>query len=679
MPGGGSARTLSNSSSGSRGSGWGGGKGGGWGVPSWSAVSGFATGLLSGAASAVNGGVGYGLGSDGDGRNRRKDGSGRPAHRHADSWGPEPPGQDGGRPKIEDVAAGTHSDREAALRAARTASLLEGSAALDVHGRGAAGLWSHKKRASGDDTRTGSWTAGFGSGTAAAAASGGASGAYHDSVASSGTTDGQEEPLQLVYVHAVAPRDTYAGIVLRYRIVREDAFRRTNGLWSKDDLAIQARRWIAVPVDACDVVGRPCEAPDGSVSGEPDLLASTPDHTSSAPQQQRDGDLGLHLNGDGKQQPPTPRENPDQPWTHVRWVTLDGFPRPVEIGRVSRRAMGFFPPRRRRRVGSTGRTSTTLSSPRQSLDGPSSDAGKPASPGMSAGSGTGTPTRTRVSSLIGPSIDNAHRDGSLHSQSSIPRWMRRPGGVGTLTASSRSSGPSHRRPALPGPERDVLNAFATRHFPSIVPDAESMPSMSVMGAETARIGLLSHSPSSGSGIGIVESPSLAHAGDELASLNHLAAAARTGAGGSGSGPNTGMLLDRAANAVEQWVRVAVRSASAAAASAVAGAKHASGSAGTPVLGPRKGSMLGGSPARGGLSGGDSMGSGQGALSLLDDPAASDLIELADSNDDDGRWMIGASAGSGAAADASGWSNGGGVVPRGRSAASGAAGRKGKAD
>src|SRR5207249_2959521 len=83
-------------------------------------------------------------------------------------------------------------------------------------------------------------------------------------------------------------------------------------------------------------------------------------------------------------------------------------------------------------------------------------------PISSATSSTGT-RRSRINSI--PTVDDPR-----------PVWMRRPGGVGTLGKDVRA----------PGPNNDALNAWARKHFSNLAID--DLPSMSVIGAETAHFG-----------------------------------------------------------------------------------------------------------------------------------------------------------------------------------------------
>ncbi|KAK5660220.1 hypothetical protein OQA88_12754 [Cercophora sp. LCS_1] len=444
-------------------------------TPSWASVTELASSLLPGAS---GNGSESGWGSSREvsqTRGPKRQSSYRDVSaRRKDNWGPEPPTE--ARPRLQDVAAGSMAEREAALRAMRTASVLEShegvNGGLDITGK-------FKKRNS-DEILPGS--------------------AVREEI---------EE--HLVYIHHVQPSDTYAGIVLKYKC-REDAFRKANGLWSRD--GIQVRKWLALPVDACEIRGRPCDGP--TASGKVDLLARTPEETDpfGGPPATATGDFFTHSQSNGYLEP-----SEDRPWTHVRWVSIDSCPHPVEIARVPRKALGYFPPRRKKSV----HTVSTLSTPRGSLDVPSipEALGSPASGSVSSRrpsllSSTARPqlgsnTRARVGSV-----------GATGEDQLKPAWMRRPGGVGSLNKSVRA----------PGPEKDYFNSWTKKHLPGLTMD--SLPSMSVMGSERARLGFAGDS-----NVAIVESPF---------EDGRSASSAATGGAANGTG------LDKAAQAIETWLR-----------------------------------------------------------------------------------------------------------------------------
>lgn len=549
-------------------------------VPSWASVQGLASSFLSG------GEPGFGSESDRTG-SRDASRAGRPrkqaSHsnisKKAGNWGPEPPNEP--RPRLNDVAAGSMAKREAALKAMRTASVLESHEGVNG-GLDAAG--HHKKRNSDEEPR--------------------------------GSAQQEESEEHLVYIHHVQPSDTYAGIVLKYKC-REDAFRKANGLWSRD--GIQVRKWLTLPVDACEVRGRPCEGPS-TPSARVDLLARTPEETDPFGGRDSRGDF-FASNTDGHSSDhPKPSGDEERPWTHVRWVSIDSCPHPVEIARVPRKALGYFPPRRKKSIHTA---STTLSTPRGSFDVPSITLGSEAGGGLGS---PGSASSRRQSLLSGrPQLNtlssNQFATGRRSRVNSIginddlsldprPAWMRRPGGVGSLGKSVRA----------PGPERDYFNSWTKRHLPGLI-NVDSMSSMSVMGSESARFGFGNAAENGPAAAALVEG---------------LFEGGRDETGASEVVNHQGSGLDKAALALEIWLR---------------GAFAKRGPA-TPVLGPR------GRP---------------GAPAMEGD---GDLIELADTNSDDGRgFNLALAAGgdlsgllSSVVSGPTGWSAGdGGGTMRGRNA------------
>ena len=417
---------------------------------SWSSVQGFTNSLLSGQSpnKEVVGNHGTGVGGS------------------STSWGPMPPQR---KPGLKDVATGSLQERQAALKAAKTASVLEShdgvNGGLDITGK-------YKRRTS-------------------------------DEV----VTSPSREDYYLVYIHYVSKNDTFAGLVLRYRC-NEDVFRRANGLWSRD--SIQTRKWLTIPVDACELRSRPCEAPSWRNSGTVDHLAPTP----ATDNEQTEADIphDEYFNRPRAKLSTTNvhGEEEDKPWTHIRWVKIDDNSEPIEIGRVARGALGYFPPRRKKSI----RTISSLSTPRQSLDissaPPNSADGTPSGRLSSVGHRPPAPG-TPYSGRSRPGSDAADNR---------PAWMRRPGGVGTMNRNTKA----------PGPDTDYFNTWTRKHIPGL--NLESMPSMSIMGSEIARIGFGRDSP------GVVESP-------------HEEGRDTTAPSRQGIG------FDRAATAVETWLRGAL--------------------------------------------------------------------------------------------------------------------------
>lgn len=293
----------------------------------------------------------------------------------------------------------------------------------------------------------------------------------------------------LVYLHHVQPTDTYAGIILRYRCM-EHAFRKINGLWSRDN--IQVRKRLLVPVDACETKGRPCDPPsDLRQNTDPSATTSNnPDpYSSGRSNQQLHDDYFGSLNGKITDSPA--QETDERPWTHVRWVKLDSLPGPVEIVRVKRTAVGYFPPRRKKSI----QTVSALSTPRQSLElskAVSNTSGIVDSPGRASSRRQSTMSgRPAASSLnLGSPASIRSRGNSLGQTEGVPAWMRKPGGVGSMGKSVKA----------PGPATDSFHTWVER-LPGF--NMDSLPSMSVMGSETAHFGF---SKTTEEGSRIVESP-----------------------------------------------------------------------------------------------------------------------------------------------------------------------------
>ncbi|UKZ73479.1 hypothetical protein TrVFT333_001126 [Trichoderma virens FT-333] len=315
------------------------------------------------------------------------------------------------------VAAGSSDQRESALKTAKKASVLENSqgpsGGLDVTGK-------YKRRNS-------------------------------DEI----TSENSQPEEYLVYIHKVLPIDTYAGIILRYKCM-EDAFRKANGLWSRD--SIQVRKWVIIPVDACEVRGRPCDPPSGNQNqSTTDFFETAAAAGSMAPQTTPSG--YSKLSSERATQEDENAEKETMPWSHVRWVKIDSLPEPVEIGRIARQKMGYFPPRRKKAVSFS-------STPRQSLDA-TEQIEQPLSRRQSS-VGDQPPSLGRRESF------RSHGDGD--GPDMRPAWMRRSGGVGSLSRNIRA----------PGPDKDYLNSWAKKHFPGL--NIDDLPSMSVMGSEMARFG-----------------------------------------------------------------------------------------------------------------------------------------------------------------------------------------------
>ncbi|KAM0385886.1 hypothetical protein ACHAPY_000433 [Fusarium culmorum] len=430
---------------------------------SWASIQGFTSSLISGDDGAARRSQSHNRAGSRPGTWGREFSGNGSSKKTGGAWGPAPPRE----PNLNDVGAGSREERETALKAAKRAMVLEShdgvNGGLDVSGK-------HKRRNSDESVQE------------------------------------QPQPEEyMVYIHKVEPNDTYAGLILKYQC-REDAFRKANGLWTRD--SVQVRKRLMIPVDACDIRGRPCDPPSWHNAHGVDLLAPTPSAEDNA-STVHDDFFSRPTNGTPSATQPTEEENP---WTHVRWVKIDSFPQPIEIARVARNAMGYFPPRRKKSI----RTISTLSTPRQSLDLYSNP---PGSAGNSSRRRSSLGHRPQLSNTV---MSSPVRGGGTISEAgeSLPAWMRRPGGVGSMGMSTRA----------PGPDKDYLTTWTKKHLPGLT--LEGIPSMSIMGSETAHFGFKSGESSS-----IVENP--------------------TGEGQDASSTQQGNGLDKAAAAVETWLRGAL--------------------------------------------------------------------------------------------------------------------------
>ncbi|KAI1816454.1 carbohydrate-binding module family 50 protein [Poronia punctata] len=457
---------------------------GSW-APNWAQVQDFATSLLDGGYSSEPSRPNSRSGSKPTPKPFWKGfaGANRLTRKVSATWGPAP--ADTSRPVHGDIAAGSIAEREAELMARKKASVLEShegvNGGLDVTG-------NYKRRNSDENLRSVS------------------------------------QPVieeYLVYLHHVQPTDTYAGIILRYRCM-EHAFRKINGLWSRDN--IQVRKHLMIPVDACETKGRPCDPPSFR-SQKVDLLATTPRSPDNGSLGQASHGNSERLHDDyfgslkGKATENMEQETDDRPWVHVRWVKLDSLQEPVEIVRVKRTAVGYFPPRRKKST----HTISTFSTPRQSLDlskPASNTSGVPESPGGVSSTRRSSISARPAAASLGSPASSRSRVNSAGQTENVPAWMRKPGGVGSMGRSVKA----------PGPARDPINTWVNKRLPGF--NIDSLPSMSVMGSETAHFGFSKTAEESS---GIVESPY--EDGREVMTPSQ-----------------SGMGLENAAASVEHWLR-----------------------------------------------------------------------------------------------------------------------------
>ncbi|KAI9732568.1 MAG: hypothetical protein M1834_003904 [Cirrosporium novae-zelandiae] len=308
----------------------------------------------------------------------------------------------------------------------------------------------------------------------------------------------------LIYVHKVKPEDTMAGILLKYAC-QPEAFRKANRMWPND--SIQTRRTVVLPVDACAVKGTPVPEPEPEPGPAFDLLEEelTGESIATPKQEQFSWDSTFKQNTPPSTNlstspfdlplPPRSRrsstalsstissrhtEDPSPPWTHDSWVQLPNQPSAVEIARLPRRSLGYFPPSRRKSVT----FSDINTAPTNSLDLPRSQVRqfqqshqrfRSHSPHPSSSSShayrssiSASASKTQPptpSSLTSTPVSSSHLRRHHHNRSiSLSLALTGPGGVGTLSGN---------RTPTPGPSQDSLNRFAEKHLPSLTLPKES--------------------------------------------------------------------------------------------------------------------------------------------------------------------------------------------------------------
>ncbi|KAJ5447904.1 hypothetical protein N7445_002725 [Penicillium cf. griseofulvum] len=243
----------------------------------------------------------------------------------------------------------------------------------------------------------------------------------------------------LAYIHKVQPADTITGVTIKYGC-QAAVLRKANGFWPNDN--IQSRNTVLLPVDACSVKGRP-------IPKEPvDLLSNNdedPSDSSIAPVAASTDDTSIEHDTS------TTASGVDgnHAWKHESWVHMDGFPKPVQIGRVPRRALGFFPRTRRKSISYSD--AEPPDSYRETITPPSPTGSPP--PPLSFG----ILPRTRPNGdQPKPKMTHPARPRHRRQRSSIQLSGT---GVGTLDPTSTG----------PGPALDGFTRFFAQHMPNLAP------------------------------------------------------------------------------------------------------------------------------------------------------------------------------------------------------------------
>ncbi|KAL9095263.1 MAG: hypothetical protein Q9165_002519 [Trypethelium subeluteriae] len=390
-----------------------------WGS-SWSALQGLASDLLNPDAGTT-------IKDKTPSQRRRPPIPGRNATSAPNQWGVS-------TSDVNQIGVGSKAEREALVRARKREDLLQQAANGQIHSDA---LGRIKRRSSDDRT-------------------------------SSSAPPGENEDRDaLVYLHHVNPQDTMAGITIKYNC-QAAVLRKANRMWHNDNP--QVRKILVIPVDASGVKGKPVptlqedKAPDPETQAvESSSLIDTssgselPNGWHSPPSRRRTSSITQDSTLTSSH-PLSSASLEAPPWTHDSWVLLPSSDKPTEIARLPRRALGFFPPARRKSIVSSASDvdfplSFSRSSPRgtppTSLDLPRTSI-TPSSAPMSVSTSTSSrPSRTPLA-----------RRGSSSSNAYYPPYLLGgPGGVGTMGRNAR----------VPGPAQDPLNKLFAPHLPNVAP------------------------------------------------------------------------------------------------------------------------------------------------------------------------------------------------------------------
>ncbi|KAK4939967.1 hypothetical protein LTR10_019819 [Elasticomyces elasticus] len=277
---------------------------------------------------------------------------------------------------------------------------------------------------------------------------------------------GEDAP---VYLHKVQKTDTMAGVVIKYNCQAEP-FRKINRFWPNDN--IQTRTHVLIPLEGSTIKGRKVDSPYLTK----DLFdPATDNYTNKATTIPASEKRTTLANGPDRSQNHLPsisstltREplslitslSEDIDFKHDSWVVLPNSDDPVEILRVPRRALGYFP-RARRKSNVKAADASATSTPKTSFDmlrHPPSHAAQ-----ISA-SLNASPVRRPI---IGPRLNSGRQRSSSVTGNPFAEALQGPGGVGTLRGLRTEA-------SRPGPADDPLNRKFAQYLPDFLPP-EAIP------------------------------------------------------------------------------------------------------------------------------------------------------------------------------------------------------------
>lgn len=272
-----------------------------------------------------------------------------------------------------------------------------------------------------------------------------------DRIAASAPPSEGDDRDALAYIHHVQKSDTLAGITIRYNISAH-MLRKANRMWPND--SVQMRKTLFLPVDACGVKGKPATAAEMDLLGSESEALSTlqaeevPTPTAANPTPNGLNHNSLQYNRDRTNSASTHTTTSaastsvtgEAEWQHESWVLLPNTTAPVQIVRLPRRTLGYFPPARRK-----SNSCSDLDTPSSSLE-------------LSRSNTTdlfNVPSSPR--NQLAP--ERPRRRASNANNGYFPSYLTGPGGVGTMDRNVR----------CPGPAQDGLNKMWAKHLPDVAP------------------------------------------------------------------------------------------------------------------------------------------------------------------------------------------------------------------
>jgi hypothetical protein len=281
-------------------------------------------------------------------------------------------------------------------------------------------------------------------------------------------TQPDEHEYALVYLHKVERSDTLAGVMIKYNCPPEQ-FRKVNRFWPNDN--IQTRTRVLVPLEGSTVRGRKVDSPylsrdlfDSSSHGSPEAMMDNPlSNGLQSPTQTATKLSSAILTSEPLSIITSISDETEL--RHDSWVMLPNFKEPVEVLRVPRRALGYFP-RARRKSNTALTASSTTSTPKTSFDTLRHPPTHAAQQSLSLNA-----SPVRRPALQASRLNSSSRQRSASTAGSGNTFvdaLQGPGGVGDLRGLRTQM-------SRPGPADDPLNRKFNQYFPDFLPPPEAMP------------------------------------------------------------------------------------------------------------------------------------------------------------------------------------------------------------